>query len=327
MNWLGKSGDKFTLRFSHETVDLTQPAHFRVVASSNSAEVASFKSDVEVIGPSGTVKVDKKKMVTFDVNDADRSTAAKSFKEDSYDDWDKQAVDYHDQYAKNNPTPYGYGLSDLNYYGSYSNFPGYGMLWQPYFAGAGWNPFMDGAWSFYPGMGYMWASAYPWGWMPYYYGNWLYAPGLGWGWQPGAFNGWRGGVHYMGAGRRVSCSCRTYRHGRHSGRRKRRPSSQRVSSDEPTGQSWISRDGNSARIGRGPASPERASGENGLCGNTFSAAVCRELFPFQRIRCRGAACSREWGRWPRWHCVRRTRFRSECWWTSVDGGSVFQRRP
>ncbi|MGC2646194.1 MAG: hypothetical protein WA261_07920, partial [Candidatus Sulfotelmatobacter sp.] len=28
---------------------------------------------------------------------------------------------------------------------------------------------------------------------------WLYAPGLGWGWQPGAFNGWRGGVHYMGA--------------------------------------------------------------------------------------------------------------------------------
>ncbi len=199
VNWLGKSGDKFTLRFSQETVDLTQPAHFRVVASSNSAEVASFKNDVEVIGPSGTVKVDKKKMVTFDVNDADRSTAAKSFKEDSYDDWDKQAVDYHDQYAKNNPTPYGYGLSDLNYYGSYSNFPGYGMLWQPYFAGAGWNPFMDGAWSFYPGMGYMWASAYPWGWMPYYYGNWLYAPGLGWGWQPGAFNGWRGGVHYTGA--------------------------------------------------------------------------------------------------------------------------------
>ena len=70
------------------------------------------------------------------------------------------------------------GFSDLNYYGGYTNFPGYGMLWQPYFTGVGWNPFMDGAWSFYPGMGYMWASAYPWGWMPYYYGNWLYAPGL-----------------------------------------------------------------------------------------------------------------------------------------------------
>ncbi|MGA9511080.1 MAG: FecR family protein [Candidatus Sulfotelmatobacter sp.] len=199
VNWLGKSGDKFTLRFSQEKVDLSQPAHFRVMASSNSAEVASFKNDVEVIGPSGTVKVDKKKMVAFDVNDDDHSTAAKSFKEDSFDDWDKQAVEYHDQYAKNNPTPYGYGYSDLSYYGGYTNFPGYGMLWQPYFTGAGWNPFMDGAWSLYPGMGYMWASAYPWGWMPYYYGNWVYAQGLGWGWQPGAFNGWRGGVHYVGA--------------------------------------------------------------------------------------------------------------------------------
>jgi hypothetical protein len=199
VHWLGKSGDKFTLRFSQERVDLTQPAHFRVAASSDSAEIATFKNDVEVIGPSGTVKVDKKKMVSFDVNDSDHSTGAKSFKEDPYDDWDKQAVEYHDQYAKNNPTPYGYGFSDLSYYGGYTNVPGYGTLWQPYFTGVGWNPFMDGAWSWYPGMGYMWASAYPWGWMPYYYGNWLYAPGLGWGWQPGAFNGWRGGVHYVGA--------------------------------------------------------------------------------------------------------------------------------
>jgi len=62
-------------------------------------------------------------------------------------------------------------------------------MWQPYFAGVGWNPFMDGAWSWYPGMGFMWASAYPWGWMPYYYGNWAYAPGLAgdatWRWTGG----------------------------------------------------------------------------------------------------------------------------------------------
>ena len=285
VNWLGKSGDKFTLRFSQETVDLTQSAHFRVMASSNSAEVASFKSDVEVIGPSGTVKVDKKKLVTFAVNNDDHSTPEKSFKEDSYDDWDKQAVEYHDQYAKNNPTPYGYGFSDLNYYGSYSNFPGYGMLWQPYFAGAGWNPFMDGAWSFYPGMGYMWASAYPWGWMPYYYGNWLYAPGLGWGWQPGAFNGWRGGVHYTGAavaGFRLPVEPKgrvgTVVVGRGG------PDSEH-SCKQPRSQSRFCGDRNSARISGRPASPEHASGEDGLRGNTFSAAVCREFFPFRRIRC------------------------------------------
>jgi hypothetical protein len=199
VNWLGKSGDKFTLNFSQEKVELTQAAHFRVGASSNAAEVASFKNEVAVVGPSGTVNVEKKKIVTFDVNDSDRSTVAKNFDAGPYDEWDKQSVEYHDQYAKNNSSGYGYGNSDLNYYGAYTNFPGYGMLWQPYFAGAGWSPYMDGAWSWYPGMGYMWASAYPWGWMPYYYGNWVYAPGMGWGWQPGGFSGWRGGVHYVGA--------------------------------------------------------------------------------------------------------------------------------
>ncbi len=199
VNWLGKSGDEFTLNFSHEKVELRQAAHFRVASSSSMAEIASFKNDVEVVGPSGTVKVDKKKMVTFDVNENDKSTLAKNFEEDPYDQWDKQSVEYHDQYSKNNSTPYGYGYSDLSYYGGYTSLPGYGMMWQPYFTGVGWNPFMDGAWSWYPGMGFMWASAYPWGWMPYYYGNWMYAPGFGWGWQPGGWNGWRGGIHYVGA--------------------------------------------------------------------------------------------------------------------------------
>jgi hypothetical protein len=199
VNWLGRSGDEFTLNFSQEKVVLTRAAHFRVASSSSIAEIASFKNDVEAAGPSGTVKVEKKKMVTFDVNANDQSTVVKNFEEDPYDQWDQQAIAYHDEYSKNNSTPYGYGYSDLGYYGGYSNVAGYGMLWQPYFAGAGWNPFMDGAWAWYPGMGYMWASAYPWGWMPYYYGNWVYVPSYGWGWQPGGWHGWRGGIHYVGA--------------------------------------------------------------------------------------------------------------------------------
>jgi hypothetical protein len=199
VNWLGKSGDEFTLNFSQEKLVLTQAAHFRVASSSSIAEVANFKNDLEVAGPSGTVKVDKKKSVSFDVNDDDKSTVAKNFEEDPYDQWDKESVEYHEQYSKNNSTPYGYGYSDLGYYGGYSSLPGYGMLWQPYFAGVGWSPFMDGAWAWYPGMGYMWASAYPWGWMPYYYGNWMFVPGFGWGWQPGGWNTWRGGIHYGGA--------------------------------------------------------------------------------------------------------------------------------
>jgi hypothetical protein len=199
VNWLGKSNDEFALKFSQEKIALSHAAHFRVSASPNTLEVASFKNDLEVESPSGNVKVDKKKMVAFDSNQSDQPTAAKNIKEDTYDEWDKQSVSYHDEYARNNSTPYGYGYSDLNYYGSFTTLPGFGRMWQPYFSGIGWNPFMDGAWAFYPGMGYTWASAYPWGWMPYYYGNWAYAPGFGWGWQPGGWSGWHGGLHYAGA--------------------------------------------------------------------------------------------------------------------------------
>jgi hypothetical protein len=199
VNWLGKSGDQFSLKFSQEKIALASAAHFRVLASPATIEVANFKNDLEVTAPSGEVKVAKKKLVAFDVTRNDQSQVAKNFSEDTYDAWDKQSISYHDEYAKNNSTPYGYGYSDLSYYGSFTNFPGYGSMWQPFFTAAGWNPFMDGAWSWYPGMGYMWASAYPWGWMPFYYGHWTYAPGLGWGWQPGAWNSWHGGLHYVGA--------------------------------------------------------------------------------------------------------------------------------
>src|ERR1035437_7247393 len=57
---------------------------------------------------------------------------------------------------------------------------------------------MNGAWSWYPGSGYMFASAYPWGWMPYHYGNWMFVPAMGWMWQPGGWNSWVGVPRYAG---------------------------------------------------------------------------------------------------------------------------------
>ena len=195
VNWLGKSGDQFSLNFSREKIALDHAAHFRVSTSTESAKLAVFKGDVDVNGPAGSLAVDKKKTATFDAANDDKSTLASNIEEAPLDSWDKESISYHDQYtrdqyAKNNSSPYGYGFSDMNYYGAYSNVPGYGMMWQPYFTGVGWDPFMDGAWSFYPGSGYMFVSAYPWGWMPYRYGNWMFVPGFGWMWQPGAFNTW-----------------------------------------------------------------------------------------------------------------------------------------
>ncbi|HEX3822037.1 MAG TPA: DUF6600 domain-containing protein [Candidatus Sulfotelmatobacter sp.] len=193
VNWLGKSGDDFSLNFSHEKISLDRAAHFRVDASSDANALAVFKGDVDLEGPAGKLTVDKKKTAVCDASQDDKCKIEDKVAEEPLDSWDKEASAYHDQYAKNNASnssPYGYGLSDLNYYGGYTNVPGYGSMWQPYFTGAGWDPFMDGAWGWYPGFGYMFASAYPWGWLPYRYGAWNFVPGYGWGWQPGGWNNW-----------------------------------------------------------------------------------------------------------------------------------------
>jgi hypothetical protein len=196
VDWLGK--DDFSLNFSKEKVELTRAAHFRVDTAPEAAHLAVFKGDVDVEGPSGKLNLEKKKSATFNPSEDDKSTVASKISEEPFDGWDKESIQYHDQYAKNNQanSPYGYGLSDLNYYGNYTMVPGYGMMWQPFFTGVGWDPFMDGMWGFYPGMGYMWASPYPWGWLPYRYGNWNFVPGMGWMWQPGAWNNWNMVPHY-----------------------------------------------------------------------------------------------------------------------------------
>jgi len=192
VNVHSKKGDQFTLQFGHESVTVAESAHFRVDLDPDQTTVAVFKGKVDGTGPAGQFEVAEKHSATFDFAKNDSFTLAKNYEQDPYDDWDRQQTEYHDRYATNKTysmsSPYGYGVSDLNYYGNYLNVPGYGWGWQPYLAGAGWSPFQDGAWAWYPGFGYMWVSGYPWGWMPYMYGNWAFAPGFGWFWQPGYWN-------------------------------------------------------------------------------------------------------------------------------------------
>ncbi len=190
--------DKFTVNFAGESTTVTQPAHFRVDLNDTAAELAVFKGDVEVSGPSGSVQLSKNHSASFDLLNDDKYSVAKNYEQDPYDQWDKAQNQYHDRYYSSNANsgsiPYGYGVSDLNYYGNYTMVPGYGYMWQPYFANMGWDPFSNGAWMWYPGSGYTWVSSYPWGWMPYRYGTWQFVPSYGWMWQPGGWNTWNSGL-------------------------------------------------------------------------------------------------------------------------------------
>jgi len=189
VNFVGAKDQDFMMTFAHEKISLSQSAHVRIEMADTMAIVAVISGDVRVEGDAGTVSVSKNQTASFDLSNGDQSKLVKDIEPGPYDAWDKQQDQYQKQYAKagsySSYSPYAYGSTDLNYYGSFINAPGYGTLWQPYFAGAGWDPFMNGAWAFYPGFGYSWVSGYPWGWVPYHYGSWTYLPAYGWAWQPG----------------------------------------------------------------------------------------------------------------------------------------------
>ncbi len=188
VNFAAAKNDELTLNIGHEKLALNRPAHLRIETAADGITVAVFKGDVEVQGPSGTVTVGKNRTAVFDVLNNDHATVAKNLEPDPYDAWDKQQQQYHERYntsASHAYSPYTYGVADLNYYGNFFSAPGYGTLWQPYFASAGWDPFMNGAWAFNSGTGFGWVSSYPWGWTPYHYGSWVFIPTYGWAWQPG----------------------------------------------------------------------------------------------------------------------------------------------
>jgi hypothetical protein len=186
LNFIGTKDDEFAAQVGTQKIELNHAAHLRIDLNGPNESVAVFKGLVQVTGPAGTVELKKNQSLTFD--GSENSKLAKNIHQEPWDAWDDQQNEYHDRYAaksSNSYSPYAYGTADLSYYGNFFNYPGYGMMWQPFFAGAGWDPFMDGAWMFYPGSGYGWVSAYPWGWTPYHYGTWMFLPGQGWAWQPG----------------------------------------------------------------------------------------------------------------------------------------------
>jgi hypothetical protein len=190
LNFKGSKDDQFSMSFARENFALINPAHLRVQMADTDVTLAVFKGEVQVEGPSGQVAVDKKQTVTFDLADKDKYELAKNLEPDPYDTWDKQQEDYHQRYMSRGDSyssysPYAYGTTDLNYYGNFMNIPGYGNMWQPYFANTGWDPYMNGVWMYSPGFGYNWVSSYPWGWTPYHYGTWMFVPRYGWMWQPG----------------------------------------------------------------------------------------------------------------------------------------------
>lgn len=184
VNLTGVKGNAFTVEAGSHSVTVDSSTHLRLEMTGPKVMVAVFAGSARVQTATGEMLVGKKQ--TLILGDAGDVQQVKNVERAQYDAWDKESNDYHDRYTRGNAfASSGFGASDLNYYGGFSGAGGCGLMWQPYFASVGWNPYMSGAWAYYPGAGYSWVSAYPWGWLPFHSGQWSFCPTQGWGWQPG----------------------------------------------------------------------------------------------------------------------------------------------
>lgn len=184
--------DQYEVDASGLTITVHGKAEFRTNFSGDSLRVEVFDGEVQTEHDGKTEAVGKNRVLTFDPNAAVAFNVTNGLPKDEWDKWtqarDQQSVlaTNDESLSLNHPL---YGWSDLDTYGDWSFFPGYGYGWAPY-EPAGWSPYSAGMFGYYPGWGFTWISAEPWGWLPYHNGFWNYDASMGWFWMPGPLDAW-----------------------------------------------------------------------------------------------------------------------------------------
>ena len=158
------------------------------VNDTGETEVTARTGDVEIFTPTGSqwIRAGQTLMARGSASDPEFQIVTAN----SPDDWDRWS-DGRDRtlLQSNSPRYVGpgvYGTEDLDNYGSWTNVPEYGNVWQPTVA-ADWAPYQNGRWVWEDWYGWTWVSYDPWGWAPYHYGRWFNRGGFGWCWYPGVF--------------------------------------------------------------------------------------------------------------------------------------------
>ena len=204
-HFLPEKHDAYSVKVADATLTPSGKSVFRTDFDKGHVRVEVFNGSVQIVARSGSEKLGKDKTLEYDIGTTDVAFNTRhGMAKDSWDKWtearDSQAsLALSDQaVAAHGPV---YGWSDLDTYGEWAMFPGFGYGWAP-FASMGWSPYSMGMWGWYPGMGYTWISGEPWGWLPYHYGMWNFSPDFGWFWMPGGFGFWSPALvsWYMGPG-------------------------------------------------------------------------------------------------------------------------------
>jgi uncharacterized protein DUF6600/FecR-like protein len=184
--------DDYLLNASGVSVTPHGKSEFRTDVNQDRVRVEVFNGEVEAADASQTEKLAKNHALTLDLASGAPFEVSDRIQPDAWDKWaaarDQQSTLAYNDSAVGLRSPL-YGWDDLDAFGDWGYFPGFGYGWAPY-EPAGWSPYAAGMWSWYPGWGYTWISGEPWGWLPFHYGFWNFNPAMGWFWMPNSFAAW-----------------------------------------------------------------------------------------------------------------------------------------
>ena len=191
-HFIPEKHDEYLVQMSGVTLTPHGKTEFRTDIHTEQMRVEVFEGEVQVADSHQSEKLGKEKVLICDAGSGTPFQITHGIEKDDWDKWvaardEQSALAYNDS-AVSIDAPM-YGWADLDAYGDWGDFPGYGYGWAPY-EPFGWSPYSMGMWSSYPGWGYTWISGEPWGWLPFHYGWWNFDSTMGWFWMPGSFGMW-----------------------------------------------------------------------------------------------------------------------------------------
>ncbi len=147
--------DEYLLNASGVSVTPQGKTEFRTDVNENRLRVEVLSGEVQAADANETEKLGKNHALTLDLNSGGSFEVSDKIQPDAWDKWadvrDQQSTLANNDAAFVTRSPM-YGWDDLDAYGDWGYFPGYGYGWAPYQA-PGWSPYAAGNWSWYPGQG------------------------------------------------------------------------------------------------------------------------------------------------------------------------------
>ncbi len=163
------------------------------VRENRQTEFAVLSGSAEAAGAEGSVVVNAREQVTAENGRLVSSPGSLIAGSGDFDDWNasRDAVFARTPSQTYLPADYSDYEGELADNGRWVNEAEYGNVWVPNVSSySDWRPYYYGHWSWYPIIGWTWASDESWGWCTSHYGRWGWGSGLGWYWIPERSWGW-----------------------------------------------------------------------------------------------------------------------------------------